>query len=93
MSDAKGCAGCRHHHKSERRKALELADGDMELVAYEDDDKPQQWWFVCMHETQLNKEMGVIENEPGQDCELFELPQKAGLSPELERLLAQRDSR
>ena len=92
MSDAKGCIGCRYHHKSERRKALEVADGDMELVAY--DDTPQVW-FVCMHPSQAHKEIGTVDSEPppGHACALFESPRGTRLSPELETLLARRESR
>jgi hypothetical protein len=92
MSDVKGCIGCRHHHKSERRKALEVADGDMELVAY--DEEPLVW-LVCMHASQPHKEIGTVDSDPapGQDCELFEGPRASRMSPELERLLARRESR
>jgi hypothetical protein len=71
-----------------RRKALDVADGELELVEFDDDPEA---WFVCKHPIQMNKEMG--KEGAGQGCTLFEEPEKKGLDPELERLLAQRESR
>lgn len=84
-----GCLGCRHHSKSERRKALEVADGDMEIVAFADE---PEVWFVCKHPTQTNKEMGKGD-DAGKDCQLFEAPARKGLDPALEKLLENRQNR
>lgn len=81
----KGCASCRFHSKSERRKALGVGDGDLELVEF--DDKPQSV-LVCRHEGNGGgKEMGLPETRPGASCELYEAGGKRGVSPELEKLL------
>jgi hypothetical protein len=86
--DTSMCGRCRFHHKSMRRKALDVADGELELVEF--DEEPEVW-FVCKNPLQMNKEMG--KEGAGQGCTLFEEPEKKGLDPELERLLARRDSR
>jgi hypothetical protein len=87
MSDeqARGCAKCRFHSKQERRKALEVGDGELELVSF--DDKPEVF-LMCKHPSlgEHPKEMGTEASAPGADCEKFEAGKK-GLSPELQRLL------
>lgn len=84
-----GCLECRHHHKNERRKALEVADGDLEIVTF--DDEPETW-FVCKHPKQLDKEMGKGA-QAGEGCPFFEAPTRKGLDPALEKLLEKRRSR
>jgi hypothetical protein len=79
------CKNCRHHSKEERRKALEVGDGDLELVEF--DDKPQIV-YICRHPDARYKEMGP--GDPGEGCSLWEGAQKKGLDPDLERLLARR---
>lgn len=79
-----GCIGCRFHSKQERRKALGIGDGDLELVEFDDD---PQVVLVCRHARQEGREMGLPETSPGADCELFEFGGKRGVSRELEKLL------
>jgi hypothetical protein len=61
----------------------------MEMVAF--DDEPETW-FMCMHTSQQNKEIGKGEGA-GEGCPLFEAPTRKGLDPALEKLLAQRENR
>lgn len=84
-STEKGCISCRFHSKSERRKALGVGDGDLELVEF--DDEPQVV-LICRHDQNGgNKEMGLPDTSPGASCELYEAGGKRGVSPEIERLL------
>lgn len=82
MTDKQGCKNCRHHSKSERRKALAVGDGDFELVEFADE---PQTVFMCRHPGLEGrpKEMGA--GSPGEACELWEAGKKKGLDPFLAR--------
>jgi hypothetical protein len=89
----KGCADCKHHSTAQRRRALGVADGDLELVEYADEPATV---YLCRHPSRAKSdrpiEMGLAEHSPGVDCMDFEEGTKKGLSPELEKLLARRSS-
>lgn len=83
--EQRSCADCRYHAKQYRRRALGVADGDLELVEF--DDEPQVV-YICKHPEQIDRDMGK-----GDGCALFEKGVKSGLSPDLEQLLARRAER
>jgi hypothetical protein len=85
----RGCLSCRFHSKQERRKALAVGDGDLELVEF--DDEPQVV-IVCQHESQPGKEQGLAESAPGAACALHERGGKKELSSELRRLMRRWES-
>lgn len=82
------CAACRFHSKEPRRKAIEVGDGELELVSFEDELYDM---IICREPSRKHVEMGFVDQNPGADCPLFDAGKK-GLDPALERLLARRDN-
>jgi hypothetical protein len=80
------CATCRYHSATKREKVLGVADEDMEIVAFSEDEFDTA--YLCQHPAQQGRSMGVGE-QAGEKCQLFEMGQKRGVSPALARRLAQ----
>lgn len=90
-STPRQCSTCRHHSKGEKRRALGVADEDLELVTFADETDEggaTETWACCM--VQGNKEIGILASNPppGVGCSLWEEGSRGRLSPELERLMA-----
>lgn len=89
MPKNKGCHTCRYHSKDERRKALAVGDGELELVEFDDD---LQIVFLCRHPSLDGRarEIGAMpddpdEQPPGATCALWEPGRKQKLDPALAR--------
>lgn len=67
------CLECRFHSKEKRRDVTPegVADGEMELVAWEDE--PQDF-IMCMHKRDRPREVGFVRRTPeaGDTCADFE---------------------
>lgn len=84
------CEKCRHHSATKRAKVLEVADEDMEIVSFSEEEFDVD--YTCLHPDQAGRGMGV-GSSAGADCKLFALGGKRGLDPELEQRLAWRFER
>lgn len=84
------CAKCRYHSMTERAKVLDVADEEMEIVAF--DDTAMDKVYLCRHPEQRDREIGIGDTA-GEGCKLFALGGKRTVDPELERRLSWRDER
>lgn len=84
------CENCRYHTATARAKVIDVADEDMEIVAFSDDEVEKD--YTCMHPTQQGRAVGV-GSSAGEGCPLFALGGKRSVDAELERRLAWREQR